>query len=364
MTQKIIPITGPYKGVVSDLPTPGDLQAFDDVRNYLCRKGRIQTRPRWNDFSSSPDGNPVLKMITFRDQENSFHTLVLTSVNTYFLTAGPVYNLLTYPGGIPNLSGTGLPFSLASILNRVYFCNGSVPLLYADGSSAVQVAGNVPGSGFFLAENIQQLIMAPTVEPSPLIAGSILYPNRVRWSASGNPNEWDTGADFTAGFNDLVQVADIINGLATIGRNTYMYHPHGIIVMYPTSVGTSPFAFQDLSVSIDGLGLETADAYTLSQYGGTTVFRSLNDIYLFDGSGFTPIGLGNKRQIFSDLEQRTGTVQGRIVPNLGEGFDYLSYWLFIPGPNVTWVYSYDDRNWQRLTTSKGYLTCLDLVSVV
>jgi hypothetical protein len=205
--------------------------------------------------------------------------------------------------------------------------------------------------------------MAPTIEPEPGAVGSQLFPNRVRWSGSGDPDEWDPSADFTAGFADLVQIADVITGLSTIGRNTYIHHKAGFIVMFPTGVGNVPFAFEDLSIALDGMGLEDEFAYTLSHYNGSEVFKAQNEIYLFDGSGFTPIGAGNKKKIFSDLEQATGTVVGRIIPGFGPTFDYLSYWLSIPGPNVTWVYSYDDRNWQRVTSSAGFMAALDLVSV-
>lgn len=354
-----------WGGVVTDIPAPGGLAAFDDMVNFLCRKGRIITRPRFNPYGSPPDGARVRLMTTFEDAVNLFHTLVLTTQNAYMITPGPVFNLLGYPAGVTSLAGTSLPFGFVTILSQVYFANGSVPLLYSDGESTLKVAGDVPGSAQFVTQNAETLIIAATTEPAPGIVNSTFFPNRVRWSANGLPLEWDPTIDFSAGFNDLIEVPDIITGITTIGLNTYIFRTNGITVMYPTGtsgLGVLPFDFQDFSFA--PLGVGNAYPYSLATYGPRCIFVAEDDIYLFDGSTPQPIGFGNKKAIFADLLQASGdVVVGKILPVLGPNWDFLAYFLTIPGPNVTWVWGYDEKTWMRIDSSLGFISEMNLVSV-
>jgi hypothetical protein len=353
-----------WGGVVTDVPAPGGLAAFDDMVNFLCRKGRIQLRPKLNSWGTPPDGANVQVMITFLDAVNSYHTLVLTTQNAYMVTAGPVWHLLTYPVGITNLSGTALPYGIITILNRVYFSNGSVPLLFADGESSLKVAGDVPGSALFITQNTDTLIMAATTEPAPGVINSTFFPNRVRWSAGGLPDEYDNTVDFSAGFNDLVEVPDVITGLTTLGLNTFVFRTNGITVMYPTGtsgLGVLPFNFQDFSFA--PLGIGNAYPYSLATYGPRCVFVAEDDIYMFDGTTPQPIGFGNKKAIYKDLSLATGTVVGTILPVLGPNYDFLAYYLSIPGPNSTWVFGWDEKTWMRISSSVGSLTASNFVSV-
>ena len=359
MSLKRDPIVGPYKGIIRDLPPPVPPEAFDDVLNFLCRKGRLQTRPRLNVFEAPPDGAIVRDILTFQDAVNAFHTLVLTTQNPYFLTSGPTYNLLTYPGGITSLDGTALPYGLANLINRVYFSNGSVPVLYADGESSVKVAGNVPGAARFMTELAGHLVLAHTTEPAPGTVGSTVYPRRVRWSKSGNPDDW---TDFTAGFADLLEVPDELTGIATIGRNGYLFRPHGFSVMYPTGIGMRPFGIEHYSYGLKGIG--NAYPYSLAVYGDTVIFVASDDIYALSLAGLRPIGLGAKKGIFKDLGNASGDqVTSFITPTLGKGYDFLSYWLSIPGVNVTWIYNYDEGSWVRFNSSSGRLTAFNAVTV-
>lgn len=356
---------GIWGGVVTDIPAPGGLAAFDDMRNFLCRKGRIQLRPRLNAWGTPPDGCRVRAMVTFLDAVNLYHTLVLTTNNAYMITPGPVWNLLTYPVGIADLSGTNLPYGLVNILSRIYFSNGSDSVLFSDGESSLKVAGDVPGAGLFMTQNADTLIIAATTEPAPGAINSTFFPNRVRWSAGGLPDEWDPLIDFSAGFNDLVEVPDVITGLTTLGRNTYVMRTNGITVMYPTGtsgLGVLPFDFEDFSFA--PLGVGNAFPYSLATYGPRCVFVAEDDIYMFDGSTPQPIGYGNKKAIFKDLAQATGdSVVGQILPVLGPNYDFLAYYLSIPGPDVAWVFGWDEKTWMRIDSGAGFMTALNFVSV-
>ncbi len=289
------------------------------------------------------------------------HTLALTTKTPYMITAGPVYNALTLPGGIADLTGTSLPYGWAGINGRIYFSNGSRVGLYSNGENAVYSSTH-PGAWRYCGVLANHLITCNTTEAAPGLAGSTNYPQRVRWSSVGDPNNWTVGASSTAGFQDLLEVPDQITGYASLGRSGYIFRTNGITLVTPTGVGTAPFQFDQVTNSPQGVGCKYA--YTLATYGAISVFVSTQDVYVFDGTTFTPIGGEAKKKIYADIANASGDqIWAGVVPRLGPQFDYLSYWLTIPGVNVSWVYSLDDQAWQRFSSSNGYLTALASVTV-
>lgn len=361
MAYKQLPVVGPFKGIWDATPRPNTPpEAFDDVVNFFCRKGRIQSRPKLSTFGSPADAKIVRNMVTYADVNNSWHTLVLTTHHAYHLTAGPTYNALTLPSPLTDISGTNYPFGVAPIMNRVYFSNGSKRIMYADGSSTIQYANvDIFHTFRFLTANAFHLIGAFATEPAPGEMGSAVYPKRVRWSKSGDPNNW---TDFTSGCTDLLEVGDFITGLTTLQRNTYIFRSNGITAMYPTGVGTAPFTFEQMSYAAQGVGNKFP--YSLASYGSMAAFVSADDIYILDGSSLSKIASNCKKRIFRDIEQASGDeICGYIVPRLALGFDFLSYWLSIPGVNYSWVYNFEEQNWVRFYSSSGRLTCLATVAV-
>lgn len=358
------PVVGPFKGIWDATPRPNTpKESFDDAVNFFFRKGRIQSRPKLNTFPASPDGYPFYNMLTFADIIGSVHTIGLTPYNAYILTSGPTWTPLSFPTGVTTLHGTDLPYGVGALNNSIYFSNGSQLVLYSDGTSSLKVASAdgtttgdhvVPGSSRYMAVNAFHLILANTTE------SAIRYPARVRWSDNGSPNSWD---GFTSGFQDLAEVVDFISGMATLGRNTYIWRTNGISMMVPTGIGVQAFSFENYSYSIKGLGNKWP--YGLSVYGNRAVWPGADDIYSFDGATLTPIGGNCKKKIFADLENATSieTVYGFQVDRLGIGYDFNSFWLSIDGPNITWVYHFDEQSWTKFSSSKGSLTCIATVAV-
>lgn len=363
MTLKRFPLRGPFQGVVSDVPSPeGQPTDFDDVVNFLVRKGVVHTRPRLNLFSQ--DTTTPRSFGTFKDLFGNFHTYKLVEYLSgqtpgYALDTLGAWNPLAFPALTAGQLGSTLPFAEAFTQNQVYFANGGYPLWYMDGSATIKVAGNVPGSCRFLAVNVSHLIEGYCIEPAPGTTGSLILPRRVRWSGSNNPQSWDPATDFTSGFNDLLDVPDEITGLSTNSRNSYVWRTNGITVMFPTGVGLAAFDFENFSIAPEGVG--NAFPYALSTYDNRTAFISNYDLHLFDSSSFSDIGGMNTKRIFRDLADNTGdVVWGKLIPGF-PGIDFLSYWLSIPGPDVTWVYSLKDNLWVRFASSVGLLTALRTV---
>src|SRR6516225_9288106 len=198
MTYQVAPIRGPFKGINSDTPSPeSGPTEFDDILNFFVRKGRIQSRPALGAYLPSSPNNQITRYIgKFKDANGNFHSFTLKGYQfgqtpAYFITAGPVENALTIPALVTGQQGSNQLFTDAHIQNQVFFSNGGYPLMYLDGSSAVQFAGDTPGTCLFLAVNSNHLVQAFCIEPATGQTGSTVFPRRVRWSASGNPLEWN-----------------------------------------------------------------------------------------------------------------------------------------------------------------------------
>lgn len=369
MTYKSLPIRGPFKGINSDTPSPeSQPNEFDDVLNFFVRKGRLHSRVQLATFVPTIPNNQIGRYIgKFKDANGKLHTFVFAGYASgqtpaFMLTVGPpTLNPLAIPGLTAGQLGSNSLFTDAHIQNQIYFANGGYPLSYLDGSNAVQFAGDTPGTCNFLAVNANHLIQAYCIEPALGQTGSTTYPRRVRWSASGNPLEWSTATDFTAGLNDLLEIPDDITGINTLGYSSYVWRSNGVTVMYPTGDGLSPFDFFNYSLAPDGVG--NFFPYSLATYTNWCNLVAQDNIYRFDtSSGFTPIGGLSRKKIYTDLASATGDqVWGRVIPNLDLGFDFLCYMLTIPGPNVTWIYTYDDGQWVRFSSSQGYLTAVRTV---
>ncbi len=350
---KNIPITGPWGGIRDDVGRPyTPLNAFDDSVNFFTLKGRLQTRPKLLAFGTAAPDSKVIRLVkSFMDKNGNYHTLVLTTDTPYAITASPfAWNALTLPGGITTLGQQARPFGWAAINNRIYFSQGPTKVLYADGSSAVLAAGDVQGGSRFMGVLASRLILAYTTE------ASVDSPRRIRWCRAGTPNNWTS---FSAGFADLMDVPDTINGYATSGQNGLIFRENGITAMVPTGVGTSPFAFSHFAVQPTGIGNKYP--YSLAAYGNQhIIFVSADDIYRVRGMEVTPIGRSVKKKIFADLALANGTVWGAIIPDLGAGYDFLSYWLVIPksGSTAVWVFQMDDETWVRFYSSAGILSAI------
>jgi hypothetical protein len=360
-----IPLKGPWKGIISDSPAPSDPQAFDDVLNFFMRKGRIQSRPRFNPFlGAPPDGSLTRNWLTFQDVANAFHTLEWTAKSLYALTA---------PGGVPTRNliaafpqpNTNLPYATEISQGQVWFANGSDKLAFVDGELAgIQHPADVNvGSAFFMTQLAAHLVLANTIEPAPGNPGSFQFPTRVRWSKSGDYTIWDPTTEFTAGFTDLQDVPDDITGLKSLSQNTAaIWRTNGITLMYATGLGVAPFNFQNYARSPVGIG--NIYPYSIDIYNNSAVFVAFDDIYTFDGTNLGRIAGGlAKKAIFTDLDSAAGdVVRGTVIPSFGPGFDFASYWLSIPGPNVTWIYMFEEQKWVRMNSTAGRLTALAQVA--
>lgn len=214
-----------------------------------------------------------------------------------------------------------------------------------------------------LGELANHIIMAYTFETTP-DGNSTAYPQRVRWSNTGfNPtlsgtfgaNLGTQGATFdptvfvNAGYNDFLDVPDVITGLMSLGPNAYIFRQNGITEMTPTGVGTAPFDFNHMWASQNGIG--NVYPFSIAQYGSNGIFISNEQIYQMTPSTMQPIGGGARDAIMADLAKATGSPKASIDRGWRLGHVYLTYHLRIPLTNSmrSYVYSLEDNNWSRWT---------------
>lgn len=364
MTYQPYPIRGPWKGVVSDFPAPFDPQALDVCDNWLCRKGRLLSRPYFSSLLILSPDELGLKLVSYEDAADGIHTLLLTNIGAYHLdpSTNPFsFKPLTLPSGVTSLQGNGLPYGAIVSQNKVLFTNGSVPLLYADGEQTLKATADAPGGSLFLTEQASHIIMANTWEPALNSPGAVNYPQRVRWSKSGDPTVW-TG-DFTAGFADLLDVPDNITGMVSTGPVTSILRTNGLTLMYPTGNGLAPFSFEHLSYGEEGAG--NGDyPYSLAAFADFGIFLGSAGFYRISSGQVSPLPCGALTDVFNDLLNSSGgTVTGHIVPSMGAPFDFLSYWLCIPqssGGGKVWVMNINSGAWQRFVYSSWWGSSVDL----
>jgi hypothetical protein len=345
-------IQPPWFGIASELTDvyspPG---AFKNVINFFTVRGRLQTRPKLVSYSpvaTAPDGNKIYFLRSFRDVNGNLHTVALTIANAYYITSGLTFTLITFPAGISALGSVDRPFGIAVILNRIYLSNGSTKILVIDGSAAMKVAGDVPGGARFLAVIGSILVLGYLHE------NSRTYGNAVRWSVVGNPNSYN---GFGAGHNVLIEVPDEITGIVGATRSGFIFRSNGITLVTPTGIGIAPLSFEHFSTEPEGVG--NRYPYTLSSYGNRSFFVSDDDVYALDFPTFTPVGGLARRKIFEDIALANAPIVGRVVPGLGVGYEFLSYWLTIPkaSATVSWVYAINEQSWVRFE-GNGALTAI------
>jgi hypothetical protein len=281
------------------------------------------------------------------------------------------YSVVTDTDGNGFFPQTLNPFSFQVYNNRLYFANGGNLLAHIDGDANFFLAGDTPSSCLYLGSLAAHLLQIFTIEVAPS-GVQTLFPSRIRYSASGNGDEWDEDVDETAGLIDLTDINDFLTGWATINNIGFAFHQTGIITFTPTGVALDPFYVENYSIGGGGIGCFYP--YTLAVYGTFAVFVGENDVYMFQGSGAPmPIGGAAKKQIFADIKASQPTItnfnsqiigyvsSGDItIPDVG---DYLSYWLILPNQvtqqTSVWVYNFDDKTWMNFVLPYGQGTFMD-----
>lgn len=372
--------TTPYGGLHTQAPKNLIGPQFSPaLNNFMLRNGELRSRPAFSQFLPSPDSNnPTLGVGSFLSANQVWHTFAFSARGLFQLQANPLtvlargQNPWTFLGG-PSL--TGAPVAWMSFAGILYYTNGldlsawdgvaNAPIndvAFTGASSPPPSNATVFGS-IFLGELDNHIIMAYTLETTSGVA--VPNPIRVRWSNIGfNPinasgvfggNLGTAGATFdpnisvNAGFNDFLDVPDLLTGMMTIGRVGYLFRQNGITEFSPTGKGVAPFDFNHLWASQNGIG--NVYPFSVAQYGNLGVFISSEQIYKMTPSQTLPMGGSARDAIMVDLANATSSPKASLDRGFSLGTPYLMYNLRIPLSTKTrhYVYGFEDDNWTSWT---------------
>jgi hypothetical protein len=360
---------GPYTGF--DTSRPENLiadTASPATNDFIFKNAELRSRPA---FAPTQIVSPVpanhitavgsLSGILWAVATNGLYSYNFGSGLWTLVTGSALASVQTWRVLGKSVAGVGS----SSIL---YLSTTAGHLSTWDGSTftldTATLAGPINMGGMFVDELDNHLIMANMSE------GGISYTNRIRWSATGLPGQWDPTVNTNAGFNDFFDVPDSITGLMMLGRVGYILRNDGITEMAPTGRGSAPFEFNHLWASQNGIGNNKFFGY--AQYGTTGIIIARDNIYSIISYQIQAIGGGARDNIYADLSSTSvavglSNVWGAIVPYTASGvvpdrgtvssngveannnYCYLMFMLFINLPGAigarVWVYSFDDNSW-------------------
>lgn len=164
------------------------------------------------------------------------------------------------------------------------------------------------------------------------------YPQRVRWSDTGDPNDFLNG---NASYQDLGGADWIQVAVKFKGDYVVVFKERSIWVGYAT--GDSDIFQFDQRVT----GTGCAAAKTVESLGDELIFLGWDDVYVFNGIDYESIGSTIQKELFSTMDP--GAIDkcfGVVIEEQKE------YWLFVPSINsdycdMAWVFNYELNKWTK-----------------
>ena len=199
----------PFKGFNTDLPENViDASYSPDLLNFILKSGELRTRPKIYQFiPGPPDKYPINVITSFLDGNNVVHTVLETRTGLWQLNPfykgpsgrvrKPAWNLI---GNYPVQSGSGIPVSHVTFLNKFYWANGGNNLWVWDGITSVGttapwVKNTVILKGTRISDSNGNLQIAINIGTTgsgahPVWAagiGQITTDNNIQWVNNGKP---------------------------------------------------------------------------------------------------------------------------------------------------------------------------------
>jgi hypothetical protein len=341
---------GPFGGIQSEVSLGQiELTGFQEVQNLIFRRSHAQTVLGFTPLTS-PSGEVIIGMADFFTSTGLRRAVVWTPTKMYYWT-NPTWTQVT-----GTLTGSGNQYMQWSVVGyKLYFSQQKDVVQVWDGITAGFASASVSAvPARYLMELGFHLIVGNTIEAGPTPA-----PNTLHWTGAGDGTDWTS---FNAGIANLFNNLGPITGLSRLFQSGFAFQQWGITQIIPTGVGLSPFAFIPMGAVAKGNILP----YSLASFGELIAcYVGKDDVYLFDGTSSQGIGsrpidgnrrLGARVRIFQDLFTALQTNIFGFILTTANGFEYESYWLFIPSMNKAWVYHFDEGNWTQVFFAPGQLT--------
>lgn len=398
MKTKIKPIVAPRGGL--NLTLPGDLIRDTEMpacRNVFFQDGFIKSRYGYRTMGINlPLSGSLLQMDQFTDFSENSWLFALTDKNIYKwdstntewdILPGPnqvdttygagAYGEQFYGGVGQGLYGQGL-YGEGLYGQSTQFAGGNSdfwsydyvrdtaesqpwwvatnntdPVIVFKGGSntswseLLRTVGGVSFRAKHLVEFKSHLLFLDTTE------GGDRYPQRVRWTDTANPDNIDSG---NASYNDLSGTDWISGAVKSRGDMLGIIKEDSIWICWAT--GDSDIF--DFKRKVSGQG--SSAPKTIQVINGNIVFLGRDDVYIFDGSALSPLGVS-----FNDVKSskvRSELVEQINYAQIGRAFAIVreqekEYWIVIPTsgtyPDTAFVFNYELGTWTKYVFG-DYLT--------
>lgn len=226
--------------------------------------------------------------------------------------------------------------------------NGVDPIQKWDGTGLFKDLGGLTGiTARAVIPFMNHLILGYTVETGTACA------RRVRWSATGDPEDWTTLAN-GAGFVELVDTVDWIVTFFKVRDKLFILKERSIWELMYVG-GTQIFVPQ---LRIDGIGGYSAKA--VMPLGEEALIYGSDNIYSFDGLDLTPVGDFLLDKLYSTAtkvvnSEKLNRATSIYIEEINEG------WFVVPtsgeNPDLMLKYNLTEEAWifdTREATAFGY----------
>ena len=234
---------------------------------------------------------------------------------------------------------------------------------WVDFTPQIDVAGNVVAQSVAILPFRGRLLLFNTME-GPNLAGSIRFPQRVRWSAIGTPftvsaaisvstnaNAWRDDIPGQAGFLDLPTAQDIIS-VGFVRDNLVIYCEQSTWQLRYTGRSISPFQVERVNSE---LGAES----TFSAVQFDTSLVGIGDKGVVECNSFesTRIDIKIPDLVFQFNNENNGPQR---IHGIRDFVQRLAFWVYpyVPDdgvstkfPNRRLVYNYENKSWAIFTDS-------------
>lgn len=365
LPEGIVEVTDLTKGMVTSLPrketTP---ESGLVVRNARTRQGWVGRRPgtRLYENAELPDGNPVLKLVTFMSSGGAVYLLRITRGGVHIWSVNGWKEIAGYSSPID------VRISVTQTFNRMFFTDGRRPWMIDFDRLALTRINDAP-YGQFVTGFGDRLLVAN------IISNGTRIPNGLAWSENLQPTRF---SGLSAGQGTLMQgssdFSDDITGIFGMEQEAIILRKRSIWVASRQAFASNPFRFVN---AIAGYGCDLP--YTAVQVPGGVIYADqfTKGVYFYQIGG-TPQKISG--QIEDDIFEDLWTLQyadASFDPYENEYHLGLTYniggdteWI-----SRTWVYALKDGAWSYddgpkvstigvVTTPSPFISIDDLLGVI
>jgi len=370
---QIKPLLAPRGGLRYDLPADliSELE-MSDCQNVFFEDGLIKKRYGYATMGSNlPLDGAVLGMDQFYKFDGNSWLIVMTENQIYqWIPASEVWDSISdaeglYGAGLYGAeaygANAGNPFTGtdSDLFSYDYIrkstetdpwwimTNGVDPIKKFTGTGAISnlISDYPTGVVTLLSKHViefkDHLLLLDVTE------NGNRYPQRVRWSDTADPEDFING---NASYQDLPGADWVVGAIKFKGDYLVIFKERSIWVGYATG-DTDIFQF-DRKVS----GTGSPAGRTIESLGDEIIFLGWDDVYVFNGIDYEPIGTPIQRRLFATLNpEEMARCFGVVIEEQKE------YWLFVPStdkshisgvgpstyPDIAWCFNYDLNKWTR-----------------